>query len=86
MIHVWIRHVSHVRYSLHHATSFGEGKNWGENVVSAIRHHNMAAIAEISSLQEWEEEWQVLEQDTQKFKVLRFLCHCYSIYYRFLII
>lgn len=33
----------------------------------------MAAIAEISSLEEWEEEWEVLEQDTQKFKVLRFL-------------
>jgi len=43
----------------------------------------MAAIAEISSLHEWEEEWQVLEQDTQKFKVLRFLSHFYSIYDRF---
>ena len=29
----------------------------------------MAAIAEISSLQEWEEEWKILEDDTQKFKV-----------------
>ncbi|XP_078363411.1 transmembrane protein 120B-like [Oculina patagonica] len=28
----------------------------------------MAAIAEISSLQEWEEEWNALEQETQKFK------------------
>lgn len=30
----------------------------------------MAAIAEISSLQEWEEEWKTLEEDTKKFKVL----------------
>lgn len=30
----------------------------------------MAAIAEISSLQEWEEEWKALEEDTKKFKVL----------------
>jgi len=30
---------------------------------------NMAAIAEISSLQEWEDEWKVLEDDTLKFKV-----------------
>lgn len=29
----------------------------------------MAAIAEISSLQEWEEEWKVLEEEAQKFKV-----------------
>ena len=29
----------------------------------------MAAIARISSLQEWEEEWDVLEEETQKFKV-----------------
>lgn len=33
----------------------------------------MAAIAEISSLQEWEEEWKVLEEETQKFKVIAML-------------
>ena len=30
---------------------------------------NMAAIAQISSLQEWEEEWQHLEEETRTFKV-----------------
>ncbi|CAH3153370.1 unnamed protein product [Porites evermanni] len=32
----------------------------------------MAAIAEISSLQEWEEEWKALEEDTKKFKQTKF--------------
>lgn len=32
----------------------------------------MAVIAEISSLQEWEEEWKVLEEETQKFKQTKF--------------
>lgn len=41
----------------------------------------MAAIAEISSLQEWEEEWNTLEQETQKFKVLRLLFHCSTVFF-----
>lgn len=40
----------------------------------------MAAIAEIASLEEWQEEWEVLEQDTHKFKVFRSFNHCCSIY------
>lgn len=32
----------------------------------------MAAIAEIASLEEWQEEWEVLEQDTHKFKLTKF--------------
>lgn len=30
----------------------------------------MAAIAQISSLREWEEEWNTLKEETQNFKVL----------------
>lgn len=29
----------------------------------------MAAIAEISSFQEWDDEWKVVEEDFQNFKV-----------------
>ena len=65
-----------VKGQVHHAfitqTSFGEGKKLGRECcvvfhVSPI----MAAIAEIASLEEWQEEWEVLEQDTHKFKVFR---------------
>jgi len=45
----------------------------------------MAAIAEISSLEEWEEEWEVLEQDTQKFKVLRYLSYVFYSLCKFMI-
>lgn len=60
-----------------------EEKLGRECCVSTSRHSQsdtMAAIAEISSLEEWEEEWEVLEQETQKFKVLRFLCHFLQFY------
>ena len=72
-----------VKGQVYHANRLKMEKNWGENdVLSFTRQYfnNMAAIAEIASLEEWQEEWEVLEQDTHKFKVFRSLYHCYSIY------
>ena len=42
----------------------------------------MAAIAQISSLREWEEEWNALEEETQNFKVLILLLNRQALAYK----